>query len=189
MSNRITAEKRAEAARIDGAKSSGPTAPEGKARSRQNSFKHGGYCALLLANEEAPIFDSFRHTLLRQPPASASQIPETKNDGSNPSPTQPSPDQQIAPPTTAHFRPASVPAPSSQPANETPAPAVPFLRRHLRPHLLFRSRALPFSPEMPVRGGWWLARTKPRHCIAQARLLGGVRLLFLPFRGVSLRTE
>jgi len=60
MSKRIIPEKRAEAARINGAKFQGPKTPEGKARSSQNALKHGGYSrfALLLANEDPAVFDS-----------------------------------------------------------------------------------------------------------------------------------
>jgi hypothetical protein len=62
MSKRLTTDKRAEAARINGAKSRGPKTPEGKARVSQNAFKHGAYAqpGLLLANEDPSIFHSFR---------------------------------------------------------------------------------------------------------------------------------
>jgi len=231
MPKRITTEKRAEAARINGAKSRGPKTPEGKARSSQNSLKHGAYsrCALLLANEEAPVFDSFRDAFLakfqpadpvetslvdemvfarwrmrrywfaqdatidlelirqipfieqefdhisepgrlsraittlvddsgsldflhrvesrcnrqfhralkdllhlqsqRTPPSTNSKTPEIKNDESNPSPTQPSPDQQPMPTATAHFR--DMPAFADSPALSHP-PQPPNPRPRLR---------------------------------------------------------
>src|SRR3979411_1772883 len=59
--------RKAEAARINGAKSHGPKTPEGKAVSSQNALTHG-MCAkaLVLTNENVAHFEEVRRQYLDQ---------------------------------------------------------------------------------------------------------------------------
>lgn len=56
---------RAEQSRLNGSRSRGPTTPEGKSRSAQNSLRHS-YCSktLLLNNDNAETFDQFRQAYI-----------------------------------------------------------------------------------------------------------------------------
>jgi hypothetical protein len=58
---------RSEQARINGARGTGPTTPEGKARSSQNAFKHGCYAArVILPGEPAEEFSKLLHAYEEQ---------------------------------------------------------------------------------------------------------------------------
>lgn len=92
MSTQIETHKltKAEAARQNGAKSRGPTTPEGKQKSARNATKSGAYAnhALILANEDPDAFreilvayitrfaptDPFEHNLIRELAATDWQI-------------------------------------------------------------------------------------------------------------------
>ncbi len=59
---------RAEASRRNGAKSRGPTTPEGKARSAQNALKHGlrAQKYVVLPDEDAAAFDALETALMEE---------------------------------------------------------------------------------------------------------------------------
>jgi len=64
----MTSSNRSEQARINGAKSKGPITPEGKARSSQNSLRHGRYAnhATILSNEDADAFEDLAGSYIRR---------------------------------------------------------------------------------------------------------------------------
>jgi hypothetical protein len=79
---KVTSEKKAAAARANGALSRGPITPEGKARSSQNALQHGLFStSVVLATEDPEAFSALLQDYCdyTSPPAASSTTSSTRS--------------------------------------------------------------------------------------------------------------